>query len=129
MIALMSRWKLADGFPKSLEAAVDELVQAVKRDEPDTMVFCTALPGKHPPIGPPPEYAIAEDLEPPPPQDELVFFEVYADAAAYQKHLLGAAKEFRHRQRHFFVTPWQGHPRPDVTLLDPIALVTRPQPT
>ena len=126
MIALISRWKLKNGCPPELADAVRELTAAVAERESGTLVYSVNLPGTHPPIGPPPDYAYVEGVESPEaPRTELVFFEVYRDARAFSEHLRGPAAEFMKTYRHYFQTPWQGHPRPEVTYLDPRALFAR----
>ncbi len=126
MIALVSRWKLKNGCPPELGNAVRELAAAVRAKEPGTLIYSVNLPGSHPPIGPPPDYAYVEGIESKPgdPTD-LTFFEVYRDARAFSEHLRGPIADFMKNYRHFFATPWQGHPRPEVTYLDPQALFVR----
>lgn len=124
MIALISRWKLKNGCPTELADAVRELTAAVREKESGTLVYSVNLPGSHPPIGPPPDYAPVDGIESKPaPATELVFFEVYRDAHAFSAHLRGPVAEFMKNYRHYFATPWQGHPRPEVTYLDPQALM------
>jgi quinol monooxygenase YgiN len=127
MIALFSRWKLKDGCPPELEAAIEELTAAVAGREPGTLAYSVSLPAPHPPIGPPPEYAASHDPEVIRPVDrtEIVFFEVYRDAEALSEHLRGPVKEFMRQNRDFFATPWQGHPRPEVIHLDPRGIFGR----
>ena len=127
MIALFSRWKLKDGYPQELAAEVEALAAAVRDSEPGALVFSVSVPAPHPPIGPPPDYAVVHDasLVRPVAATDLLFFEVYRDAEAFSAHLRGAAGEFLKRNAHFFETPWQGHPRPEVTYLDPQSLLVR----
>jgi quinol monooxygenase YgiN len=110
-----------------LAAEVDALAAAVREGEPGALVFTVSVPAPHPPIGPPPEYGVVDDpsLVRPVPATELLFFEVYRDAEAFSRHLRGAAGEFLKRNAHFFDTPWQGHPRPEVTYLDPQSVLVR----
>lgn len=125
MIALVSRWKLKNGCPAEMMAGLQELSASVKRDEPGTLLFSVNVPTGNPPIGPPPEYAVdkavsdAEWKIAPDKQSEIVFFEVYRDAEAFGKHLSGPFADFLKTYRHFFQTPWQGHPRPETIYLDP----------
>lgn len=127
MIALVSRWKLKNGCPPELTAALEELTAAVESQEPGTLMFAAHLKAPHPPLGPPPEYEVSDDpdavraVE----QAELVLFEVYRDAEAYSAHLRGPATEFRRQNSRFFITPWQGHPRPEVIYLDPRSAFVR----
>jgi quinol monooxygenase YgiN len=127
MIALFSRWKLKSGFPPELAAEVAALTAAVREREPGAVVYSVNVPAPNPPIGPPPDYSVYDDasLLKPVPASELIFFEVYRDAEAFSRHLRGEAGEFLKRNAHFFDTPWQGHPRPDVTYLDPQSLLVR----
>lgn len=126
MIALVSRWKLKNGCPPELADAVRELTAAVREKESGTIVYSVSLPGPHPPIGPPPDYAYVEGIESTPVEAaELVFFEIYRDARAFSEHLRGPIAEFMKSYRHYFATPWQGHPRPEVQYLDPRALFVR----
>ena len=121
MIALFSRWTLRNGCPPEFKAALDELTEAVERQEPGTLIFSVNVPAPHPPIGPPPEYAVAGDITSIPlsEQKEIVFFEVYRDAEAFSAHLNGPFSEFLTHNRHFFHTPWQGHPVPVTIYLEP----------
>lgn len=127
MIALFSRWKLKDGCPSELVAAIEELTAAVASQEPGTLTYAVSLPAPHPPIGPPPEYAVSHDPDVirPVAQTEIVFFEVYRDAEALSDHLRGAVKEFMRKNLDHFATPWQGHPRPEVIHLHPTGIFGR----
>lgn len=127
MIALLSRWKLRDGCPPELLTALNALTAAVRSDEPGTLMYSVSVPAPHPPIGPPPEYAVDDDPTAIRPVDptEIVFFEVYRDAQAFSDHLRGAIVDFMTKNRDVFATPWQGHPRPEVTYLDPKEIFAR----
>jgi quinol monooxygenase YgiN len=127
MIALFSRWKLKDGCPPELAAAVRKLAAAVEESEPGTLVYSVNLPAPHPPIGPPPDYGVFGESTPLAPEklNELVFFEVYRDAQAFSDHLRGPVVAFMRDVRHHFATPWQGHPRPEIMYLDPQSLLVR----
>jgi quinol monooxygenase YgiN len=127
MIALLSRWKLKDGCPPELAAAVDALTSDVKHGEPGTLLYSVSLPAPHPPIGPPPDYVVSHDPGLPRNgnRNELVFFEVYRDAEAFSEHLRGSFRLFLDGNRDHFVTPWLGHPRPETTYLDPHSLFVR----
>lgn len=127
MIALVSRWQLRNGCPEELGRALDHLREEVEQNEPGTLVFSIGSPGEGPPVGPPPEYEVAELAPPaaPPAVQELVFIEVYTDAHAFAAHLRGSFATFLDRHRHHFATPWQGHPRPSVTWLDPRWVMAR----
>lgn len=126
MLALVSRWKLKNGCPPELAEAVRELTAAVRENEPGTLVYAVTLPAPHPNIGPPPDYAYVDGIEKKPVEAaELVFLEVYRDERAFSEHLRGPVVEFMKRVRHHFATPWQGHPRPEVTYLDPQTLLVR----
>ena len=131
MIVLVSRWELRDGCPPEMKAALEALTTAVKSEEPDTLMFSVSAPAQHPPIGPPPEYAVDHAMShadlsiPPSEQREVVFFEVYRDAEAFGKHLRGPFADFLTKYRHLFQTPWQGHPRPETIYLDFQSLFVR----
>jgi len=127
MIALFSRWKLKDGCPPELMSALERLTSAVRDREPGTLLYSVHHPAPSPPIGPPPDYRVSDDPEVvgSPDRNELVFFEVYRDAEAFSEHLRGAVRDFMRDHRHYFLTPWQGHPRPDVVYLDPQSLFVR----
>ncbi len=126
MLALVSRWKLKNGCPPELADGVQALIAAVREKEKGTLVYTVSLPAPHPPIGPPPDYEYVEGIESQPvPATELVFFEVYRDPQAFSEHLRGPIAEFMRDHRHHFATPWQGHPRPEVTYLDPQGVVVR----
>lgn len=127
MIGVISRWKLRDGCPPELEAALEALRDAVQRDEPGTLMYSVGFPAPHPPIGPGPDYGVAGETKtyPAAEQTEVVIMEVYRDAEAFSAHLRGAHADFMAKNRHFFATPWQGHPRPDVSYIDPRFLFAR----
>jgi uncharacterized protein len=127
MIALFSRWKLKDGCPSELAAALEQLSNAVREREPGTLVYTVQLPAPCPPIGPPPDYAVSDDPDAivPVERNQLVFYEVYRDAAAFSEHLRGPVRDFMRDNRHYFVTPWQGHPRPEVVYLEPQSVFVR----
>ncbi len=127
MIALFSRWTLKNGCPPELRAAVERLASAVRDGEPGTLLYSVHFPAPCPPIGPPPDYAVSHDPAVAGSVDlnELVFFEVYRDAEAFSAHLRGAVRDFMRDHRHHFLTPWQGHPRPEVVYLDPQSLFVR----
>lgn len=127
MIALFSRWKLSNGCPPEFAEALAELKAALESEEPGTLMFSFSFPAPHPPIGPPPEYAVAgeERVIPLGDQKEVVFFEVYRDAQAFSEHLRGPFRRFLDQHRHFFHTPWQGHPRPETVYLDPRSVFVR----
>jgi quinol monooxygenase YgiN len=125
MIALLSRWQLKNGCPPELAAALDELTKKVLASEPGTLMYSVHLPASHPPIGPPPDYEVSTDPVTPIAKNTLVFFEVYRDADAFSAHLRGAHKDFMEQYRESFATPWQGHPRPEVTYLDPASMFVR----
>jgi quinol monooxygenase YgiN len=127
MIALFSRWKLKDGCPPGLTKAVEDLTASVQSSEPGTLLYSVNLPAPHPPIGPPPDYTVSYDPDPgqTSSRNELVFFEIYRDAEAFSEHLRGTFRDFLNQHRDFFTTPWQGHPRPETTYLDPSSMFVR----
>ncbi|MFP5246339.1 MAG: hypothetical protein ACLGH0_06560, partial [Thermoanaerobaculia bacterium] len=49
----------------------------------------------------------------------------YRDAEAFSAHLRGPIKQFMLMARDYLQTPWQGHPRPEVTFLDPRGVFAR----
>lgn len=100
---------------------MEELKISVAREEPGVVIYNIGFSAPHPPIGPPPDYAVSGEMTevPASEQTEVVFFEVYKDAEAFSAHLTGAFARFLAKNRHLFATPWQGHPRPEVLYLDP----------
>lgn len=126
MVALISRWKLKNGYPPALAERVAALVTAVRRDEPGTLVFAASLPAPPPPIGPPPDYAVHHELaSAPAPATHLVFLEVYRDEEAFGAHLRGPFLAFMDEELDHFEAPWQGRARPEVTYLDARAVLAR----
>ncbi len=121
MFSVVSRWKLKNGCPPELEAALEKLRTAVEDEEPGTLVYNISFLAPNPPIGPQPDYAVCDDMKvvAPGDQTELVFFEIYRDAEAFSDHLRGPAARFMAQNREFFATPWQGRPRPETIFLDP----------
>ena len=110
MFALLTHWKLRDGCPPQLQAAIEELTRAIESEEPGTLFYSVSLPGPYPPIGPPPEYAVSPEVVPTPPRDmnELVFFEIYRDDKAFSDHLRGAVRGFHAQQPPLFSNPMAG---------------------
>lgn len=128
MIALYSRWQLKNGCPPELKAALEGLMAAIEAREPGTLMFSVSFPAPNPPIGPPPEYAVYADVHETradEAQTEIVFFEIYRDAEAFSAHLRGPFADFLQEHRNFFATPWQGHPRPITTFLEPRSAFVR----
>ncbi len=77
---LTSRWFVRPGCEAAVERPLQELVDAVLKSEPDTLVYMV-----HRPV------ADSRELQSLPPAEPrtLIFFEVYRDAAAFQRHVSG----------------------------------------
>ncbi|MEY4581266.1 MAG: hypothetical protein RL701_5969 [Pseudomonadota bacterium] len=76
---LTSKWFIQPGRADAVDRALDELVAAVQTHEPDTLVYMAHRPLT---IG---------GLQALPPSDAntVVFFEIYRDVAAFQRHVSG----------------------------------------
>ncbi len=103
MITVVSRWKLKNGVPPELAAALKEAAFNYEKTEPGTDLYFVNLAAPRP-LGP--------DLKPADPapkpvgaeaQTEVVFVEKYQDREAFATHVNGPAfTEFRTRYLKFF---------------------------
>lgn len=89
MITLISKWKLRNGVPNALAAALRDVAATVQAEEPRTLVYSVHLSAPSPlgpdrePLDPPPNFLPCDQ------QTEVVFFEVYVDADAFAAHVNG----------------------------------------
>lgn len=101
MITVVSRWKLKNGVPAELAAALKEAAFNYQEAEPGTDLYFVNLAAPKP-LGPDLKPAAttpiaAED------QQEVVFVEKYTDAEAFAAHVNGPVfTEFRTRHLKFF---------------------------
>ena len=79
-VDLTSSWFIAPGCEDQVEAALTQLAAAVLQDEPGTLTYLV-----HRPL---PATSGLQSL-PPPPGELVLFFERYADVAAFQAHVNG----------------------------------------
>lgn len=103
MITVVSRWKLKNGVPPELAAALKGAAFNYQKAEPGTALYFVNLAASRP-LGP--------DLQPAEPvpspvkpedQSEVVFVEKYTDAKAFAAHVNGPEfTEFRTRYLKFF---------------------------
>jgi quinol monooxygenase YgiN len=103
MLTLISVWKLRDGCPAELAQALQDVAAKVREAEPRTLGYSVHLAAAAP-LGPD-----RQVLVPPPPpvpgpdQSEVVFFEIYADARAFEEHVNGPVfTAFRQANLRFF---------------------------
>jgi uncharacterized protein len=95
-VSLTSQWFIRKGFEAAAFAALDELAAAVFAGEPDTLSYLVHAP-----------YTGDADLPSLPPTDpsSVLFFEVYRDAEAFEKHVNGFTfTGFVARYGHLFVS-------------------------
>ncbi|WP_016956063.1 putative quinol monooxygenase [Catenovulum agarivorans] len=128
MIALISRWKLKNGCTDELVQALKELTIQVEQKEPETLSYNVHITAKPPldsdnqPLNPPAKN-IPNQL-----QTEVIFYERYANAAAFSAHVTGEIfNEFRQKYiHHFYQSPDKaGWPQTDNTYLELEADFTR----
>ncbi len=89
MLTLISVWKLRDGCPGKLAEALQDMAAAVREAEPGTLCYSVHLAAAAP-LGPD-RHALVPQPPPVPGRDqnEVTFFEVYADARAFDAHVNG----------------------------------------
>lgn len=129
MITLISRWKLRNGCPPALATALRGVAAKVLAQEPGTLVYSVHLSDR-PPLGhdhqplDPPAKPLPRDQ-----QTEVVFFEVYKDAAAFAAHVNGSAfAAFRKANlKYFYENPDNpGSPHTDTSFFDRQSAFFRP---
>jgi quinol monooxygenase YgiN len=74
---IIARWTILDGKRDEAIAALGELAQAVEAEEPFTWMYTIHTPD------------LTQGNLPTPPENEVIFFSVFEDADAFQKHLNG----------------------------------------
>ncbi|QBQ99142.1 VOC family protein [Paraburkholderia pallida] len=79
-LSLTSTWFIRPGCEAAADAALHALAAAVEREEPDTLVYLVHRP-----------HAVGTTLQSLPPVDarSVLFFEIYRDAEAFQRHVSG----------------------------------------
>ncbi len=128
MIVLISKWKLKNGLSDELAVALKTVADHVKAAEPDTLLYSVHLPARSP-LGQgmqpacPPVKPIPGDQ-----QTEVVFFEIYKDAAAFSYHINGPTfTEFREQYiQYFYEDPDKpGWPNTQTEFLDKQSMFVR----
>jgi quinol monooxygenase YgiN len=121
MITLISRWKLKKGCNDELINALIELSAQVEQHEPNTITYNVHI-GARNPLDPnalpllPPAKSISGNQ-----QNEIVFYERYANAKAFSDHVSGDIfNTFRTNFIHcFYQDPdKKGWPQTDNTFLE-----------
>ena len=128
MISLISRWKLRDGCGPELLDGIREATAAVENNEPGTLMYAVHLPARNP-VAAFNRPVTSDQAIPPADQPEVVFFEIYQDAAAFSAHLGGKAfQSFLARYLHCFYTDPANPKMPmtDTVFLDRQAAFVRP---
>lgn len=77
MISIIAKWTILDGQRERAIPALRELAQRVQDEEPFVLMYTIHTP----------DFNLTSF--PTPPQDEVVFFSVFTDHEAFQKHLNG----------------------------------------
>ncbi len=78
MYPLISTWFIAPGKEAKVIPALKKLAVNVKKNEPDTLVYLVHTPD------------MTQTNLPTPPANQVVFFEIYKDEAAFKAHIDGA---------------------------------------
>jgi quinol monooxygenase YgiN len=100
MYPLIAKWTILPGNEKKATAALKKLALDVKKNEPGTLLYMVYKPNFK-----------ATSL-PTPPENEIIFFEIYEDQPAFIKHITGPAytdfvKNYGDLFLHDFNTPPQ----------------------
>lgn len=102
-VLLISKWQLLDGAPGCLIDILKKLASEVENAEPDTLMYRVHLQSTAPlekdslPKLPPPRPLSNES------QKEVIFLEVYRDADAFSRHVLGDVfQHFLQEVRQYF---------------------------
>lgn len=78
MYSLTGKWTMLPGKEKKAISALKKMANAVNKEEPGTLLYMIFTP----------DYK--EKNLPNPPSGEVVFFEIYEDKDAFQKHITGS---------------------------------------
>jgi quinol monooxygenase YgiN len=78
MYPLIAKWTILQGNEKKAIKALKQLAQDVKENEPGTLLYMVNVPN------------LNEKSLPTPPAGEVVFWEIYKDQAAFQRHVGGS---------------------------------------
>lgn len=77
MYSLIGKWSILPGNIKKATIALKKLAEDVKNTEKDILLYMVFVPN------------FGEKSLPTPPVGEVVFFEIYKDKDAFEKHLQG----------------------------------------
>jgi quinol monooxygenase YgiN len=95
MFPVIAKWTILEGNEPAALAALQELATAVEQGEPFTWMYTIHTPN------------LDEQNLPTPPENEVVFFSVFADADAFQKHLTGPIfQAWAAKYLNLFLTNW-----------------------
>jgi quinol monooxygenase YgiN len=115
MHTVLATWYLKPGKVEAGLAALQELVDSVRRDEPDTLGYLVHQGGEH--------------SLPPTATEMVVFLEIYRDEPAFRKHIHGETfNAFLKAHGDLFVLNFDAKCGPfmEVATLDRIAGFLRP---
>ena len=95
MFPIIARWTILEGKEVEAVAALKELAASVEEAEPDTWMYTIHTPD------------LTQNNLPSPPPNEVIFFSVFADADAFQKHLDGPLfGQWAAKYLDLFLTNW-----------------------
>jgi quinol monooxygenase YgiN len=95
MFPVIAKWTILEGNEQAALAALQELASAVEQGEPFTWMYTIHTPN------------LAETNLPTPPATEVVFFSVFQDADAFEKHLTGPIfQDWAAKYMSLFLTNW-----------------------
>jgi quinol monooxygenase YgiN len=115
MYPLISKWYIVPGKKKEALAALKEVAGFVKEREPDTLVYTIHIPD------------FSQPNLPTPPEGEVIFFEVYRNEAAFQKHVNGPTfKTFVKKHGHLFLNS-NKQPYTSLEIMKDVAGFIRPE--
>lgn len=100
MYPVMAKWTILTGKENEAIAALHNLAKEVEKTEPDTLLYMVHVPNFK-----------AKSL-PTPPIGEVVFWEVYSDVNAFNKHITGPAfQNFLKTYGNLFLTDFGNPPQ------------------
>jgi quinol monooxygenase YgiN len=92
MFPLISIWTIREGQEKAAIAALQRLAVQVEEQEKDTVAYLVHIPD------------MSQPSLPTPSRLEVVFFEIYRNRAAFDRHVTGAAfQNFVKRHKRLFL--------------------------
>lgn len=114
MYTILAKWTILPGKKEKAYAALNQLAQHMKDTEPDTLLCMCLVPD------------FSQPSLPTPPEGELIFFEVYKNAAAFQAHLKGEVFQNFLKNYSVLFLNHENHPYSSIEILKQLGGFARP---